>query len=392
MNVNIEVFDREVIENIVTCLNFKMDKVIFFGHHDTMDEESKAITRWALAKLCDVTDVTFREVSTKDIDRVLEKITQEVHTEERAGGKCYFDLTGGADMVLVAMGMYSATHNTPMHRYDIADGELKILNTDADHVDKCVEGRQTHLTINDLVKLRGGVVDRSMQKSFKDGFSDALKRDIYALWQVASSDMNKWNDFSSVLNASKTSKFNKSDPDSVPVEWVERERVQAAVKKQDGIPTEKDFTDYLERLEGAGCIDKVTTHRDWISFSYKSNHIRGCMLDAGSILELHTYFERLDSGIYDDCKIGTHLKWGTNAADDGYMVNNEIDVLLQRGYVLTFISCKAGAPDQTALYELDTVASRFGGKYAQKELVTAGEMEPHHAQRAKEMHITVVQV
>ena len=389
MNVNIEVFDREVIENIVTCLNFKMDKVIFFGHHDTMDEESKAITRWALAKLCDVTDVSFEEVSTKDIDRVQEKIAQVVHTEERAGGKCYFDLTGGADMVLVAMGMYSATHNTPMHRYDIADGELKILNTDADHVDKCVEGRQTHLTINDLVKLRGGVVDRSMQKSFKDGFSDALKRDIYALWQVASSDMNKWNDFSSVLKASKTSKPNQNEHIQ---EWVERSRVRKAAPSQKDMGTETVFFQYLEKLEDAGCIRSLETHEDWISFQYKNSHIRSCMLDAGSILELHTYFERLDSGIYDDCKIGTHLKWGTNAADDGYMVNNEIDVLLQRGYVLTFISCKAGAPDQMALYELDTVASRFGGKYAKKELVTAGEMEPHHAQRAKEMHITVVQV
>ena len=71
---------------------------------------------------------------------------------------------------------------------------------------------------------------------------------------------------------------------------------------------------------------------------------------------------------------------------------HEIDVLLLRGYVLTFISCKAGAPDQMALYELDTVAFRFGGKYAQKELVTASKIEAHHRQRAEEMTITVVEV
>ena len=86
------------------------------------------------------------------------------------------------------------------------------------------------------------------------------------------------------------------------------------------------------------------------------------------------------------------MKWGINAKDEGYIVHNEIDVLCLRDYVLTFISCKAGDPDQMALYELDTVASRFGGKYARRELVTAGDVEYHHAQRAEEMDITVVQI
>ena len=386
MHINIEVFDREVIENIVTCLNFKMDKVIFFGQHDTMDEEAKGITKRALWKLCGITDVSFEEVSTKDIDRVLEKITKVVQTQEREGGKCFFDLTGGEDMVLVAMGMYSATHNTPMHRFDIPDGELKILNTDADHIDKCVESRDVRLTIDDLVQLQGGVVDRSMQKGFKDGLTDpALKQDIRALWQVAGSDMGIWNDFSTVLKATKTTKGTLE-------EWLERDKVERIVRNQKNFDTGEAFVDYLERLEKAHCIEALATHKDWISFRYKNSHIRGCMLDAGSILELYTYFDRLSGGLYDDCRIGTHLKWGINAADDGYIVNNEIDVLLLRGYVLTFISCKAGSPDQMALYELDTVASRFGGKYAKKELVTAGDMDIHHRQRAEEMNISVIQV
>ena len=71
-------------------------------------------------------------------------------------------------------------------------------------------------------------------------------------------------------------------------------------------------------------------------------------------------------------------------------MGNEIDVLLLRGYVLTFISCKGGDVDQMDLYELDTVASRFGGKYARRELVTANPLETHHDQRAEEMNITVI--
>lgn len=387
MNINLEVFDGEVLENIITCLNFKMDKVIFFGQADTMTEELKARTEEALQKHCNVTRVAFEEVSMKDIDRVQEKITYVVQREEQAGGKCYFDLTGGADMVLVAMGMYSATHNIPMHRYDIPDRELKILNTDADHIDDCVESRQTELTIDDLVKLQGGVVDYTMQKRFKDNLSDpTLRDDVEALWGIANCDMRLWNSFSSVLKATKT-----TVEDSL-AEWLSRDKVKKLAAKTGPIGNEGGFMSFLNRLQTAGCIEKLKSHGDWISFRYMSEHIRSCLLDAGSILELRTYFDRLESGLYSDCKIGTHLKWGINAADDGYIVNNEIDVLCQQGYVLNFISCKAGDPDQMALYELDTVASRFGGKYARRELVTAGKVELHHAQRAEEMDITVVQI
>ena len=387
MNINLEVFDKEVLENIITCLNFKMDKVIFFGQEDTMTEELKNLTEIALKKHCDVHRVVFETVSMKDIDRVQETITDVVKRETKAGGKCYFDLTGGADMVLVAMGMYSATHNIPMHRYDLHEQELKILNTDADHIDQCVEARQIPLTIDELVKLQGGVVDYTMQKRFKDGLDNPeFREDVEALWGVANCDMRVWNSFSSVLKATKTT------TEGSLAEWLSRDKVGKIAAKNNSIGNEGTFVSYLNRLDTAGCIENLKIHDEWISFRYKSDQVRGCLLDAGSILELHTYYDRLESGLYGECKIGTHLKWGVNAADDGFIVNNEIDVLCLRGYTMTFISCKAGDPDQMALYELDTVASRFGGKFARRELVTAGNVEFHHAQRAKEMEITVVQV
>ena len=51
-------------------------------------------------------------------------------------------------------------------------------------------------------------------------------------------------------------------------------------------------------------------------------------------------------------------------------------------------------PQQTlhALYELDTVAKRFGGKYAKKVLVSANEIGPVYKERAAEMGIEVRKV
>lgn len=387
MNINIEFFDREPIENLITCLHFKMDKVIFFGQRDTMTGEAKAITQRALGQICGVEDVSFVELSMKNIDRVLQEIAKTVQREEQRGGKCYFDLTGGAEMLLVAMGMYSSTHNIPMHRFDVSDGELKILNTHADHIDDSVESRRISLTIEDVVRLHGGVIDKGMQKQYKGNLSDrSFRQDIRALWQLASANMRLWNGFSSVLKATKTTLESALD------ERLDREKVERVAGKNSAIGSEEIFIAYLKQLEQARCIENLTACGDWISFRYKSSHLRSCLLDAGSVLELHTYFERMESGLYDECRIGTHLKWGSNAADDGYMVNNEIDVLLLRGYVLTFVSCKAGPADQMALYELDAVASRFGGKYAVKELVTAAKLEMHHRQRAEEMGISVIEV
>ena len=42
-----------------------------------------------------------------------------------------------------------------------------------------------------------------------------------------------------------------------------------------------------------------------------------------------------------------------------------------------------------ALYELETVAERFGGKYAKKVLVSVQPLSRTYAERAKEMDIEV---
>ena len=96
----------------------------------------------------------------------------------------------------------------------------------------------------------------------------------------------------------------------------------------------------------------------------------------------------------DDCKVGVHLDWdGVIHEKPGEDVLNEIDVLSLKGYIPTFISCKSGRMDSHqslhALYELDTVARRFGGKYAKKVLVTSEKLRPMYVERAEEMGIVL---
>jgi O-antigen/teichoic acid export membrane protein len=79
-----------------------------------------------------------------------------------------------------------------------------------------------------------------------------------------------------------------------------------------------------------------------------------------------------------------------------YDTINEIDVILMHNVVPTFISCKSGRVDSKALHELQTVTSRFGGKYAKKAIVMATPCDEKTSgtnffkQRAKDMHIWVI--
>ena len=68
--------------------------------------------------------------------------------------------------------------------------------------------------------------------------------------------------------------------------------------------------------------------------------------------------------------MGVHIDWDGIIKKPGEDVLNEIDVLSIKGNIPTFISCKSGKLESEvalhALYEFDTVASRFGGKYSKK--------------------------
>ena len=95
-----------------------------------------------------------------------------------------------------------------------------------------------------------------------------------------------------------------------------------------------------------------------------------------------------------------HIDWDgiistkdVNVTNNEKDVLNEIDVLMLEGNIATFISCKCGKMDKgkalEPMYELETVASRFGGKYAKKVLATLNPVTGSYAQRAEEMNITL---
>ena len=74
MIVNIEFLDIEPIENLITCLNYKVDKVVFFGYEDVITK-SKEHTERFLKRYCDVKEIEFIVMSNTNLDEIMENMS-----------------------------------------------------------------------------------------------------------------------------------------------------------------------------------------------------------------------------------------------------------------------------------------------------------------------------
>lgn len=385
MNTNIEFFDIEPIENLITCLNYKMDRVIYFGYKDTMTPERIGDTRKSLKRLCSITDAKFIEVSKTNLDRMLERIEEEIKNERREGHNCFFDLTGGEDLLLVAMGILSTKYTMPMHQYQVRTNRLIVLNgKDVPGIDKTGEERHVKFTLDDAIAIKGGVINYRQQKMSKSFLNNAeFERDMAKIWRVVNDNPRRWNGLSGVFK----NLIYEEDGNLTVI--TNPGRLNQVLRKCSGINFRQTLV-ALRELGDYGILKAVQTEGDEIRFTYKNEVIRECLLDAGCPLELHTYFEKKNSGRYSDCRVGVHVDW------DGVMngheedVINEVDVLALEGFVTVFTSCKNGKVNQMALYELETVAGRFGGKYAKMELAATQKLSGAYEERAEEMEIKIL--
>ena len=122
MNVLIEFFDEEPIEILITCTHFHMAKVICFGYKPIMTLEGRGKLKRSHKVLCGDHDMEFVEVPYGDLNEIVEIMDGVLAREYGAGNQCFFDLTGGGDLILVAMGILSAKYPTPLHSFNVSTG------------------------------------------------------------------------------------------------------------------------------------------------------------------------------------------------------------------------------------------------------------------------------
>ncbi len=414
MVVVFEFLSREPIENVITAMNFQVDKLVFFGNHEDIISQ-KERTENFLRKYCAVQSIIFLPLSGSNLQSVLQTMRKEIELELSKNAKLFFDITGGESLMLVAFGMLSREYETPMHMFDIYKGKLLELNAESLHYDErnteaikkdnrnaddsalaspnekrhlsissIATKRPVPMTLDKLIEMHGGVINYKLQKEIKDVPDEESREDILKIRKVMKLHSEHWNPFSEFLRE------NMNPDEEGRVYRKESTVLKALADSSNKLKSAHKFYQIMEDLARAGAILDLKHSEGKYQFRFKNKAIKGYLWDGGSILELYSYLQEKEHS--DECRVGVHLDWdGVLEGPSGIDVLNEIDVLSLQGYIPSFISCKSGklSPQQClhALYELDTVANRFGGKYAKKRLVVTSEINEVYQERALEMGI-----
>ena len=390
MIVNYEFLNSEPIENIVTCLNFKIDKVVFFGYREVIDAQKEPTVRF-LKRYCGVKEVVFHPVSDQDLQAVLSVIKAEIEAELNLDAKLFFDITGGEELALVAFGILSREYNTPMHIYNIRKNRLIELDDgSSSNICDAAEPQHVPFGLDRYIELRGATINTDLCTVDISELTDTVLKEADAVWQIMKRYAEDWNSFSHFLRGSMVLEADRLVHQSTA-------SIRRTLSGSSGnFHTEEQLYRILDALSKSGMILNLNKTKEQCSFILKNDLVKDWLWVGGRVLELHVFSREKNRS--DECRIGVHLDWDGIIHPKGPAsdVTNEVDVISFRGLVPKFISCKSGkmGPNQClhALYELDTIAGRFGGKYAEKVLVTANPLGSVYLERAEEMGIKVIEM
>lgn len=385
MDVIFEFLGKEPIENVITCMNYQIDKVVYWGYQDMINNFQHSMDKF-LKKYCAVKSVEFCPVPQNDLQIVLNLIKEKIEIELENNNNIYFDITGGESLILVAFGIVSAEYKTAIHNFDIEKNQIFEFADDDKKISKMAKQRKNHFTVESYIELQGGIVDDKLKKDMKT-MSLHEEEDMKRMWSVAKKNWEKWNYFSVFMRE----KFELGKELSICKKTSEMQN--ALFTSTSKIKTTSELNKILNELKNAGILLNVVYNNQEYKFTFKNQFVKNVIWDGGSILELQMY--QREKKKTSACCIGVHIDWDgiTNSTNKPDVIN-EIDVLSVQGNIPTFISCKSGKIDGdktlTALYELETIAKKFGGKYARKVLVVTKELSKAHQARAEEMGIEII--
>lgn len=365
----VELFDECQIANVISALNFHPEKIVFVGFNKTMKMKKRNdIRKFFDAKGLNI-DIEFEIVGRFDYDFIIKKLIEITDENE----DCVFDLTGGKELVLAAMGEVAHMKNLAMIQIDIPTGKL-INVKNSNHIAPCGE---TDITIDESLILNGGI---KISKDKNITIDDEYKKDLDTMWEICRENCVLWN--------RQVTEFERA------------ERIKRL--KQHNFYRHYEFfinEDFISKLEKAGLLKEFTIDGDEISFKFKNRNIEHCMEKAGNILEMYAYkaLNEINEKEHTLCDIDVSVSvdWDGDGDEGKFETTNEIDLVLMKKHIPIFISCKNGEVSKEALYELEAVSRHFGGEYSKKILLCSyisvdKYKREYILQRARDMKIEVL--
>ena len=391
----IEFFSPVVSENICTCLARLPERVVLIGDNRKLLGRHTERYRELFSTIDPDHPIEFipRSVNKNDMKSVINALSELVEKYD----DCVFDLTGGEDVYLVAVGIVSERYSArglQLQRFNLRNGRVMDCDMDGQVVQ---ELKMPSLTVEQNIRFFGGSIIRTgVSATYDWDLSPDFIADIALMWEICRQDAAKWNMLLKIFAQAESMDIAKNDP----------LLLRASLK---GMRHAVYYAneEYLDKSEVLSYLmdNRLITHCDWedgnLELRFKDPQIKKVLTKAGTLLELVMYFAAMiatdedGNAVYNDVMTGVGINW--NAAEEGEVIitHNEIDVIMMHGMVPVFVSCKSGIVEMEELFKFSTVAERFGGSYAKKVLVAPALAGLNNAEsiraRALDMNIQLLE-
>ena len=270
-----------------------------------------------------------------------------------------------------------------MYRFNIRGNSLCITKSCDTSENRT---RTPEISVEEKIRIYGGEVvysDKKPEGTYNWEFNADFRTDIEKMWALCRKDTKYWNNQIGIIASE-----------------IEKSKTGTSKFKSYKTPDES----FLKSLLRFGLIKAYRIGNDDFDIVYKNEQVKRCLTKAGQILEMKVCVAAMDcvdnngKNVYNNVVNGVYIDWDGKLSSErgGYDTENEIDVMMMKGAVPVFVSCKNGFVDIDELYKLSTVAHRFGAQYAKKVLIAtslekSGEFAKYFRERAKDMNIHLVE-
>lgn len=378
----VEFYDSNSIDNILSSLVLKPKRVLLLGEcYEELEVFEKRMLKIFEKRKLNIKTECF-ETDAQNFDDIKKFLFEIVEKYER----CAFDLTGGGDMVHLALGAVSEKLPLSMHFTDSRTGKIKVCSDGCGLYKNFFEPT---LEFDEIAAVFGGVVKQ--KKNFSSYKTDNFVEDVKSLWSICAKNCVEWNKtVQTVANLIKNYAVHRGNN----AYSADKNKV---IKGYENMGRKFLINPTILLKLNENKLFLFSEKEGNYLFSFKNKLVKEALTKCGRIFELYTYMmsETLRYGgenFFDEVHTSVVLSWkGAGEKTDTELALNEVDVVIRKGIVPVFVSCKNGGCDSDELYKLAVVAKRFGGGAAKKVLFTTYFVpDSSFLQRAKELGITVI--
>ena len=397
--IYIEFFDTASIVNICACLTDIPEKVVLIGGDIKPMERYKAYYQRVFRDRGYEIEFEPRKVNRNSIDDIVRVLSEVVTSHSDIA----VDLTGGDDLMLVAMGIVKERFkdkNIQLHRFNPRTNSI----SDCDGDGCTIKNKPLHLTVQEHIRIYGGDVvfgDNPRNSTQTWDMNGEFISDIEKMWSICKKDVHRWNVQMQYHAIADNLRSANDNPLKIKAKG---SAITKALREKKYSFDYSPCWEILRELCSAGLITYLNDSEN-LSVTFKNEQVKRCLISSGRLLEMKVYstmkgLKNNDGSPLYDVMTGVFIDWDGRTAEDSYDTLNEIDVLATKGVVPVFISCKNGHLSRDfkdELYKFKSVADRFGGQYAKKILITTAlddsqnkDSVAHFRKRAEDMGIRII--